>query len=197
MRYHRFLLFIFVFLASYLLVGCGSGGSMTPETPPAANPETTNLPTGYPGASLLIEGEAPYPVALEQADANAQESLQLGQFKSLEEIIPEAGRASVVGVVLDRITQQIPPESILYLGNMKYTETGFPVVALNRQEAPFYILPKNGLFIFEDIEPGEYALVFFTPDYSFLIEDEEENSVTFTVKEGDVLDIGSLTIELP
>ncbi len=104
--------------------------------------------------------------------------------------------STIGGVVLDEITQLTPPESLVYLGNLKYTESGLPVVSLNRSSAPLAILSPNGAFIFENIDPGEYALVFFTPDYSTLVEDNEGMSVIFTAEEGMVLDLGTFKVSV-
>ena len=155
------------------------------------------LDAGYPSPELEIQTDLSQPgypepeIAVEYTEADlAEPALPL-------QLEPSEIGATIGGVLIDEDTQQGSPESLIYLGNMKYTETGFPVVSLDRQTAPLAILAPNGAFIFHNIEPGEYALVFFTPDYSFLVEDSEEMTVFFTVEEGDVLDLGTSLVSIP
>ncbi|MBK6325065.1 MAG: hypothetical protein KA362_12680 [Chloroflexi bacterium] len=147
----------------------------------------------YPGLEPQLETPNPgYPV-----EEPTQAVINIPQPDLPLQLAPSEIGATVGGIVVDAKSQEAPPESIIYLGRMQYTEKGFPVVSLNRQEAPFVILPKNGGFIFENIEPGEYSLVFVTPDYSFLVADQDEVTIVFTVAEGDVLDLGTMLVQTP
>jgi hypothetical protein len=159
--------------------------------------ETANLDNqneGYPVPELEIQPDISPPGYPEPEVEAIPSVVDLTQpILPLQLESSETG-ATVGGVILDKTTQQARPESLVYLGNMQYTETGFPVISLDKQAAPLAMVSPNGAFIFQNVEPGEYALVFFTPDYSFLVEDEEEMSMILTVEEGDVLDLGTILL---
>jgi hypothetical protein len=158
--------------------------------------ESEETVAGYPDPQLQIitENNSGYPepeIVVENFEAELSQPILPLQLE------PSEIGATIGGLIIDEITQQAPPESIIYLGTLKYTENGFPVVSLNRNAAPLAILPPNGAFVLENVAPGEYALVFFTPDFSFLVEDNEGVSVIFTVEEGDVLDLGTFLVSTP
>ncbi len=192
-------LFVLGFVA---LTGCSNGDSPSTAAPTEISApaiEITPVSGGtdnsaYPGLEPQVESPDPgYPV-IEPTQVVLE---NIPQPDLPLQLAPSETGATVGGIVVDAKSQEAPPESIIYLGRMQYTEKGFPVVSLNRQEAPFVILPQNGGFIFENVEPGEYSLVFVTPDYSFLVADQDEVTIVFTVAEGDVLDLGTMLVQTP
>jgi hypothetical protein len=193
---HQFtrLLTIITPLILFMIVGCSNQTAPTPT----AQPQPTSAPIeAYPGPVLQIEPvEArpgyPGPEDTMPDPADRLPSLEL----PLQLDVSESG-ATVGGVIVNRNTQQAPLESLVYLGRLQFAESGLPVVSLNRQDAPVIILPRNGGFIFENLAPGSYAPIVFTPEYSVLIEDENGNNVTFTVDDGDVIDLGTMVVDIP
>ena len=118
--------------------------------------------------------------------------------EDIELPIPQDGLTTIGGIIIDEKTNQAPIESIVYLGEVVYTDTGVPIVRMSQQSAPFVVLPLSGEFIFKDIPPGEYSLVFFTPDYSFLIDNAEtDESLLLSVTSNQTLNLGKLEIQTP
>jgi hypothetical protein len=183
-------------LSLFVIVGCASQPAPTPISQ-TGEPDPPDLAEDYPGPELQIttrEAQPGYP-ALGPLMPDMEDTLPQPELPL--QLNPSEIGATIGGVILDRVTRQGPLESLIYLGQVQYTETGFPVVSLNRQEAPVTILSRNGVFIFEDIEPGEYAVILFTPDYSLLVEYEDGISVTFTAADGDVIDLGTIIVDIP
>lgn len=180
-----------------LLLGCSSDSKgETPEPSPTPTIVVVSVEDGYPGAEQDNGGISidPYPGA-EPTAATATVAVAEAVLP-LTLPAPASGLATIGGVLIDEDTRQAPPESLLYLGRMNYTDQGFPAVSLNRQEDPVAVLAPDGKFVFQDVEPAEYALVFFTPDYSFLVEDgDTELSLIFSVTADETLDLG--LIEMP
>ena len=187
MPYLRILQFIFFpFLSLVFLSSCGAAEANL-ETPTPVSPETSAQDGAYPAP------ESAYP-AQEIIDnggliaAEAESSIQLPD--------PAEGLASLGGMFINQRTGKAPLESIVYLGNIVYTDTGLPIIRLDRQTAPFAILAENGEFVFRDVVPGDYAVVFFTPDVSFPIDDAEtEETLILNVQPNDKIDLG--VVELP
>jgi hypothetical protein len=182
-------------LTLFVVVGCGNQTTTTPLPQPEATSTAAMPNEGYPAPTLRIEPADPgYPAPEvtmpDMADSIPAPALPL-------QLEPSEVGATVGGIVVNRITEQAPLESLIYLGRLQFTETGLPVVSLNRQQAPVIILPRNGAFIFENLEPGSYAPIVFTPEYSTLIEDENGINVTFTVTDGDVIDLGTMIVDIP
>jgi hypothetical protein len=186
-------------LLTLFVAGCGSSNQN--PTLPAPPQEVTSVPDpddgAYPAPLLEIEpmqerSGYPAPQAEMPDPADAVPNLELPLQLEQSEI-----GATVGGIIVNRITQQAPAEGLVYLGRLQFTEAGLPVISLNRQAAPVIILPRNGAFIFENLEPGSYAPVIFTPEYSTLIEDENGINITFTVSDGDVIDLGKMIVDIP
>ncbi len=167
------------------------------ETPVAEAIQETNAPSSsdeanpYPGQEALNETSASYPGVIE-----ATPTIHVEESDSpLDLPVPPEGLATIGGSVIDGITRQARPESLVYLGKWVYTDQGLPVISLDRQIAPVDVVKPNGEFIFQNVDPGEYAIVFFTPDYSFLLEDEEtEESIKLDVNPGDMIDVGKIIL---
>lgn len=157
---------------------------ITEEGPIEAYPKATNT---YPPTTL------PYPDPLHPTMTPVTvEPVQL----PLDLPQPAEGLATIGGLVVDKATSIAPPESLIYLAPVKYTDQGLAVVSLNRQRDPFTILPPNGVFVFRDVPPGEYGVVFFTPDISYLLEYDNGESVLVNLEPNQILDIGEFVVEL-
>lgn len=184
MPYSRFLQLPVLLLIIFLL-GCGA--AETNQTATAVATQTRNQDGSYPAP----ESAYPAPEIIDNSGIIAAESESSVQIPE-----PAEGLASLGGVFINQRTGQAPAESIVYLGDIVYTDTGLPVVRLDRQTAPFAILEQNGKFIFRDILPAEYAVVFFTPDVSFPIDDAETGETLILVLQpNDKIDLG--VVELP
>jgi len=166
-----------------------SGGDASPATPVNSSGDVSPVASAYPAPTQ--EGQLTqntYPGAevtavLPEVMATAELPLTLPS--------PAPGLATLGGVVIDEKTRQAPPESLLFLGEVVYTDKNLPIVSVDKQNDPVIILQPNGAFVFENVTPGEYGIIFFTPDYSFLLEDKETGeSIIVTLAEDELLDIG-------
>lgn len=175
---------IFLLIPIFLL-GCGA--AETNQTTAAVSTQTSNQDGAYPAPN----GAYPAPEIIDNSGLIAAESESSVQIPE-----PAEGLTSLGGVFINQRTGQAPAESIVYLGEIVYTDTGLPVVRLDRQTAPFAILEDNGEFVFRDIVPAEYAVVFFTPDVSFPIDDAETGeTLILDLQPNDKIDLG--VVELP
>ncbi|MBK8904967.1 MAG: hypothetical protein IPM53_27555 [Anaerolineaceae bacterium] len=181
----RALCFIFPFLF-ILLLGCGAA-----ETDPTSVTAVATLAPDQDGGYPAPDGAYPAPEIIDSDGLIAAES-----ESSVEIPEPTGGLAALGGVFINQRTGKAPLESIVYLGDIVYTDTGLPVIRLDRQTAPFAILEENGEFVFRDIMPAEYAVIFFTPEVSFAIDDSETGeTLILNLQPNDKIDLG--IVELP
>lgn len=178
----------FIFLLSYIfLMGCGAAETNQAIATSVSPPQTTNQSGAYPSPAIAY----PIPEIIDNGgiiSAEGKSSIQLP--------VSAEGLATLGGVFINQRTGKAPEESIVYLGDIVYTDTGLPIVQLDRQTAPFAILKENGEFVFKDIFPAEYAVIFFTPDISFPIDDAETGqTLILNLQPDDKIDLG--IIELP
>lgn len=174
---------ILIFLLIFLL-GCGAA---EPNLTTAVPIQITNQNSSYPGPNAAY----PVPDVIDSSGIIAAESESSVQIPE-----PAEGLAALGGAFVNERTGKAPEESIVYLGDIVYTDTGLPIIRLDRQTAPFAILEENGEFIFRDIVPAEYSVVFFTPDFSFPIDDAETGeTLILDMQPNDKIDLG--IVELP
>jgi hypothetical protein len=111
---------------------------------------------------------------------------------------PSPGLAVIGGRIIDLRTQRAPLEGVVYLGKIVRMDNGQPVTRLDRETAPSAVPMESGWFVFQDVAPDEYGLVFYMPELSFLVDDPQgEGSLIFTVVPDQVLDLGKIEVSTP
>lgn len=113
---------------------------------------------------------------------------------------PASGLGSAVGRLVDyetgeAITQALP----LYLGELVPMSPGDSfVISMSPTTSPSTLVDVNGYFVFSDIEPGTYALVFWTPLSSWVLSNPEtRESVTITFEADKTIEVGEIVVDLP
>ena len=178
--------FTSIFLFSLLLLmGCGAAEPVQPTA--TTSSQSVAQTDSYPAQIVAY----PAPEFIDSSGVIAAES-----ESSVETPEPAEGLAALGGKFVNQRTGRAPAESIVYLGEIVYTDTGLPIIRLDRQTAPFAILADNGEFIFQDVLPAEYAVVFFTPEHSFPIDDAGTGeTLILKLQPNDKIDLG--VVELP
>jgi len=105
------------------------------------------------------------------------------------------------GIVIGQLIQSdnkpyIPPR--LYLGKLlQANEEDMPsLISFSTENNPEASLAKNGSFIFENVDPGQYVLIIWSPMNTVPIIDNETNSELIVyVEEGELRDLGIIYIE--
>lgn len=160
-------------LAGILLPGCKDSPLVSPlESPVSPLPPATTSQLSV-GESPLVEPE-PFVVPT-----------------------PSADTAIVWGQIVDDKTGLAPFEGAVALGGVLSMDSGVPVVSLHRNEAPRAKPTTDGWFAISDVTPGEYGVVFYTPDISFLLDDGAGHSLMIELEPGEIVDLGRIEITLP
>jgi len=187
-----------VLIAGLLLQACSqeNGQLESPNIDPPATSTSAAEPSiqGYPAPDLEIDPGGSYP------GPNDSDFVDPTNRPELPAILPtpEEGKAVVSGTILYAETGMAPPEAAVYLGGMVTTDTGIRIVQLNRDDAPVAVPATDGRFLFSAVEPGEYGLILFHPDISFIVDDPDTGySVVFTVEPGQSIELDEVTINLP
>jgi hypothetical protein len=111
---------------------------------------------------------------------------------------PSAGLAVISGRIIDLATNNRPDESVIYLGDVQQLDTGKPVVSLNQKQDQYAIPAENGWFAFSEVPPGDYGVILFTPDVSFLLDDPDgSGSLIIDVEADEELKLGTIKVSIP
>jgi len=114
-----------------------------------------------------------------------------------DSVTPNPGLAIVRGRIVDKATQKVPIEGTLFLGQIQRMSNSAPIVQLDRAKAPYAIPESNGDFFFQNLKPGKYALIFYTPELNFLVNKPGSNdSLIFEVSPNQVINFGTIEITL-
>jgi hypothetical protein len=158
-------------------VGCQSG--ITP-------PDTT---------SILEVDESGYPPPQEEiSDADGYPANEYTPPDSA----PEIEIDSSLGIVFGRILHNGEPVVgySVYLADLLEDEKGQELVAsLKRTSSPQAILDKDGNFVFNNVVPDRYALMFSDGMNSFLLlvpQQETDEAIIADVSAGEKIDLGTL-----
>ncbi|HKZ36802.1 MAG TPA: hypothetical protein VJ184_04065 [Chryseolinea sp.] len=168
-----------------------AGGKFVSTEIPSSEVTTPSLATSYP-SSVLNENQPAYPAPVNPTETD--------NFHPDTVTIPKPG--SDTGVVTGKIlleNSEMPYlNSLLLLGEVSNPDTeGYPpLVGFSLETDPKAIQAKNGLFVFDNIKPGEYGIVLWSPISTFLLSDLQTGDTLFvTVKAGEVSDIGIVYIK--
>jgi hypothetical protein len=113
---------------------------------------------------------------------------------------PAPGTSSVKGVLL-RLSDKAPLSEAqgidLFLGVVTHGENGFAVAGIDKLQAPRAFLQADGTFIFLNIPPGEYAIVFSAPTQEFLIREPNDSNRdrVINVEADKPIDLGTLEVD--
>lgn len=160
----------------------GTTASPTESGYPSPFNQVTPAP-GYPAAEQPLEGVLPEP-------PNPPRDLP-----------PANSDAGVVGGVLIReITDQgflpLTPKA-LFLAEIVLNDAGEAAFLRHNENSPTAELFPTGIFVFNNVPPGEYGLVIDVGFSQFPITDENGEEVLVNVVAGQANDLGQLIVTLP
>ena len=110
---------------------------------------------------------------------------------------PESGSGIIVGQLLTPGAGGEPYYTSIYLARTIDTDkAGYPpIIAFSENEDPLASQDKTGTFLFENVEPGLYALAIFSPLASTIIQDPDTGDYMLVeVRAGEVLELGVIGI---
>jgi hypothetical protein len=166
--------------------GAGEQAGLYPYPDPGSGAAFVPPPT--------ITGSVPYPGP---GDAT---STPQNQAVPTEIVVPtaSAGLGIVTGIMRTPDANGEPYLATLYLAStVQASDPNYPpLIAFSEADDPKAVQDASGRFLFIDVEPGEYALLIWTPVGNTVIEDPEtEQYFVFTVEAGKVLDLGVIPIK--
>lgn len=178
-----------------LLPACSSAAP-TPAAPSEAGLPTAEVeassgyPVEEPGAAVPPAEAYPGPqAATDDPLAAYPETLLVPQ--------PKAGLGVITGRILELANNEVYLAPTLILGELTYpNEAGAapPLVGFSETSDPRGIQARTGKFMFQDIEPGTYAVVIWTPASSTLVTDRQGNTSIVEVKADQIVDMGDVFI---
>ncbi len=201
-KFGRIISFCLILLS--LLVACGSA-SVNNEENVVIEPATATPISGQ----NVTANNTPYPSdGSNSATATDQDSGYIAPASDLENTaqpnppnpdtnLPSANPTTGVvgGILIEKIDDigyiPLQPKSLL-LGEVLYTDTGQAAYVGTGDESISAQLYQTGVFIFQDVPPGEYGLVADLGFTQFIIEDSVGNPTIIEIEAGEVLDLGQL-----
>lgn len=159
---------IFVVLVVLILSGC-NGGSITGDDQPTQ--PVTPIPMNVEGTPILPPTVLP----------------------------PKTGKGVIAGRLVHSVSGIGLPEQLIYLGDyLPLTPGPGEMVAMQVESSVSTITDANGYFAFEDVEPGDYPLIVWTPFNSKVVADDMgEAALNVEVLAGEVTYLGEVGVLWP
>lgn len=173
------------------------GDDTTPADDTVTN-GSNNGQEGYPGVSVSVPDSNGYPGGVSPLPEGASETLP-----DPERMLPEPAldTGAVGGVIIRELTEGggfVPVIPVgLYLGEVVYDEQGVPRLISRGDESPSAQIFQTGVFLFNEVPPGEYGLVIDLGFSEFLLKDNDDNEYRVVVKAGEAQDLGQVMVNLP
>lgn len=182
---------VFALLTS---AGCGSSQDVPPtieviiNTPGPITPAADR--SGYP-APTQSSVDSSYPGLRDPALSETPPDIDVD--------IPNPGAdfGSIGGIMVREISGEgfIPLTPIeVALAEVKLLDTGEPGYLAHNDESLRAELPGTGIFIFNNVPPGQYGLVIDMGFTQLLALDENGETLLFNVEAGQVLDLGHIFV---
>lgn len=109
---------------------------------------------------------------------------------------PPSGLATVGGKFVLHLDESPIVGATTYLGVVDQTEGDFSVARLDITTAPQAMTDEEGRFVFTDIPPGRYALIYEMPLDTYLARTPEGDDVVFEVGPDEIKDLGTILTPL-
>jgi hypothetical protein len=107
----------------------------------------------------------------------------------------------ITGRFVDYQSREPGPEIVVYLGELSPVDLEGEethIVSMNPDASPSTGTDEDGHFVFEDVEPGTYAMVMWTPGNSWVVSDPETKlDILVTVEADQITDLGEIETDLP
>lgn len=114
---------------------------------------------------------------------------------------PTSSKGAITGRFVDYQSGEPGPEIVLYLGELSPVDLDGEethIVSMNPDSSPSAATDKGGYFAFQEVEPGTYAIVMWTPGNSWVVSDPDTNlDILVTVEAGEITDLGEIETNLP
>jgi len=183
-----------ILLLILLMVLPACSGAITTPTLTGAPPPTAGAQpsTGYPAEDPGVENQ---PTQAYPGPPVPSDDPLAGYPKSLEVPQPKAGLGVITGRILEVANNEVYLAPTLILGEMTYPSdpnAAPPLVGFSETTDPRGIQDQSGKFVFQDIKPGTYAVVVWTPASSTLVTDKEGNTAVVEVTADKVVDMGDV-----
>lgn len=105
---------------------------------------------------------------------------------------PDNGKGTVVGFVFDRDTNRRMTGVRLYLADMSET-----AIMFQQNSSPSTSPDENGYFVFQNVNPGSYALILWTPQHAIVASQDDDSTIVVTVQPNTINDLNTLVLERP
>jgi hypothetical protein len=113
-------------------------------------------------------------------------------------VTPAPGKGIVLGELWEYDRHVPNADGVLYLSDvLTSTQGGVAIASLDAASAPRAYADKQGVFVFNDVQPNEYVLATVTPrGYIFLVDPDTSKQIRLGVKAGEVINLGRVYVDL-
>lgn len=115
---------------------------------------------------------------------------------------PSSKSVAVVGGVILREIAGRPLQpmagGVLLLSSVRIAQGRAVIAVVEEDDDPQAVVSETGAFVFTDVRPGVYTLVYKTPAGTFVLRDPKSGKdLIIRVREGEVVNLGELRYNLP
>jgi hypothetical protein len=195
-----------IILGFMLLTGCGAKNKTETATlmPASKTPvmnTTVESPTdsAYPSVEEnvpIINSEYPGP-----SDAESGQEVVTTPVNFVSNLVvptPAPGKAVITGQLVEGSKDGKPFINALYLGSTSPASTpGYPpLVSYSEKSSQLAVQDVNtGRFLFTDVNPGQYAIIIWSPFGGNLLSDESGATILVTVNADEIKDLGVIPVK--
>lgn len=193
---------VFFILFTVLILQLTACQGSKPGPAPAAGSSVTSV-APYPASGTesspakTLPSQAPTGTAPSQS-ANSGES---ASSPSAVTTVPAPGKDTgvVTGIAFSTKMNAPLPQVGVYLGEYMYLTPGpHYLVTIREQGSPHTMSDDQGRFVIDQVPPGKYPLMLYTPFNSLVIPDAKgEKELVVEVKAGQVTDVGEIKAAFP
>jgi hypothetical protein len=181
-------------VVALLLASCSNGDANPSDNPTSApaNPSAGN--SGYPAQGqpqptvASVNSEYPAPDNSQATPTLVPTPLTLRP--------PASGKANIRGILTSGADKQPDVTYLLLAKAVAADKPGFaPMLSYSEDNSPRAVQDQTGLFVFFDVDPGQYGLVISSALGGTVITDPSLNppqAMIITVAAGDDKDLGTL-----
>lgn len=200
-RKNPILVFILLTLSLIFAIACNptSPPSSSPTTVPPT-PQNDDNPSYPPPGSGYPESESAQADGSGYVDAEPdRQLLDAPPSPDIEMPALETGGA-VSGILVREFVGEgylpLSPKDV-FLGIIVYDSNGDPALFRRGDDAPRAQVFPSGIFIFNNVQPDDYAIIIDVGFAQFPLLDENGDQIVVTVNEGESINLEQIFVDLP
>jgi hypothetical protein len=189
---------ILVLLCVLVLSACGKSNITGTPTISSITQTPTQIAYPNPIQTMVPSVNSEYPGPLGGSGSPEGKGTPVNYVTQLVVPTPESGKAVITGKLLVGDENGKPYPASLYLASTLPPSTPDypPIIAFSEQTDQLALQDVDtGVFLFNNIVPGQYAIILWTPYGGNPLVDKNNQTIMFTVNANELKDLGVIVLK--